>query len=76
MLILSRKIGEAIVIPELHTTLTILRISGQRVRVGVKAPNDCGVYRDELWSKIQSALADVSMEPQGKSTSGFVSREQ
>jgi carbon storage regulator len=69
MLILSRKIGEAIVIPELHTTLTILRVSGRNVRIGIQAPTDYAVYRHELWNKIQSESDGELIEPRQDSNS-------
>ena len=47
MLILSRKEGERIKLGE-SIVLTIVRVSGEKVRVGIEAPPDVGVLRDEL----------------------------
>lgn len=49
MLVLSRKKGEEIVIPELNIVLRVLSIRSGKVRIGIEAPKDTGVYRSELW---------------------------
>jgi carbon storage regulator len=54
MLVLSRKVGQQVVLPDLDVTISIVKISGRRVRVGVSAPGDVAVRRME--SK-QTALA-------------------
>jgi carbon storage regulator len=48
MLVLSRRPGEQIVLPELDITVTVLRISGKRVRVGIAAPPDISILREEI----------------------------
>ncbi len=48
MLVLSRKRGEQIVMPERGLTLTVLHIAGSRVRVGITAPPDVTIRRAEL----------------------------
>jgi len=49
MLVLSRKAGERIHIGN-HVTLTVVSIKGNRVRLGIEAPQDCRIVRDEmLW---------------------------
>lgn len=50
MLVLSRKMGESIVIPEFDVEITIVRI-GKQVRIGIKAPTNVKVLRKELYSK-------------------------
>jgi carbon storage regulator CsrA len=47
MLVLSRRQGEQIVMPECNVTLTILGIEGKRVRLGILAPANVGVRRGE-----------------------------
>jgi carbon storage regulator len=47
MLVLSRKVGESVVIGN-GITVTVVRISGGGVRIGVEAPADCPVMRQEL----------------------------
>jgi carbon storage regulator len=52
MLVLSRKRGEKIVIPQYNITLTVLEIRGDRIRVGITAPQDVPVHRQEIWQRI------------------------
>ncbi|MGD9153423.1 MAG: carbon storage regulator CsrA [Gammaproteobacteria bacterium] len=52
MLILSRKIGEAIVIGE-DVKLVILGFRGNQIRVGIEAPKSIGVNREEIWLRIK-----------------------
>lgn len=49
MLVLSRKIGERIVLPESGVVLTVLGIRGGQIRLGISAPPEIAVYREELW---------------------------
>jgi carbon storage regulator len=51
MLVLSRKINESIVIAD-NIRIKILDIKGDKVKVGVLAPEDVKVFRDELYTKI------------------------
>ena len=52
MLILTRKIGETIVIGD-ETNVTVLGVKGNQVRVGVDAPKDVSVHREEIQKKIE-----------------------
>ncbi|HPM85027.1 MAG TPA: carbon storage regulator [Candidatus Anammoximicrobium sp.] len=52
MLVLSRKSGEQIVLPQCEVTLTVLGVSGSRVRIGIAAPDGTAVHRREIWDKI------------------------
>jgi carbon storage regulator len=51
MLVLSRKVGEKIVIPDCGVTLTVLGVRGNRVRLGIAAPPDTVVHREEVWRR-------------------------
>jgi carbon storage regulator len=55
MLVLSRRIGEKILVPECQVTVTILDIVGSRVRLGISAPDDVEIYREEIWQDIRPA---------------------
>ena len=48
MLILSRKIGEQIVMPDQDVVVTVIAVRGNRVRIGITAPNSVHVLRAEL----------------------------
>jgi carbon storage regulator len=54
MLVLGRKLGERIVVPEINLTLTVVAIDGSTVRLGFTAPSEIGVYREELWDRVCS----------------------
>lgn len=52
MLVLSRKEGESIVVPRCRIEIVVRSIDGDRVRIGVKAPDNTDIYRSELWQEI------------------------
>ncbi|MEC8063624.1 MAG: carbon storage regulator CsrA [Pseudomonadota bacterium] len=56
MLILTRRIGEVLVIGE-DVKLTVLGVRGHQVRIGVDAPKDVAVHRKEIYEKIQTTEA-------------------
>ena len=51
MLILTRKVGETIIINE-NIEVTVLGIQGGQIRIGVNAPKDVAVHREEIHQKI------------------------
>jgi carbon storage regulator len=59
MLVLTRKVGERIVVPDLGMTITVLEVHGNQVRIGIDAPREVTVLREELWREmnVQPALA-------------------
>jgi carbon storage regulator len=52
MLVLSRKLGERIVVPNCELTITVVAIQGNVVRLGVEAPATIPVHREEVWRRI------------------------
>jgi carbon storage regulator len=52
MLVLSRKIGERIVVPHSELTVTVVAVDGKTVRLGISAPKHVEVYREEVWEQI------------------------
>jgi carbon storage regulator len=57
MLVVGRKIGERIVVPHFELSVTVVGIHGNTVRLGVTAPAEIGVYREELWRRAGSRAA-------------------
>jgi carbon storage regulator len=63
MLVLSRKIGEKIVAPQCGLTVAVLGIHGNTVRLGITAPPDLIVHREELMSSLcAGGSADASID--------------
>jgi len=52
MLVLTRKIGETIAIDD-HIKITVVQIKGKQVRLGIEAPKETRVYREEIYKAIQ-----------------------
>ena len=52
MLVLSRKIGERIVVPHCELAVTVVAVEGNAVRLGISAPEDVAVYREEVWQQL------------------------
>jgi carbon storage regulator len=63
MLVLSRKIGERIVLPQFDIEVTVLGITGNKIRVGISAPDTIDVYRAEVWDQIVEK--EVKSAPKG-----------
>jgi carbon storage regulator len=47
MLVLSRKIGERIMIGD-HIVVTVVKLDGSQVRLGIEAPQDIAIFREEI----------------------------
>jgi len=57
VLILTRRVGETLVIGE-DFQVTVLGIKGNQVRIGVKAPKDVSVHREEIFERIRTERSD------------------
>lgn len=57
MLILTRRIGETVMIGD-EISVTVLSINGSQVRVGVNAPRDVPVHREEIYERIKQNEAE------------------
>ena len=64
MLVLTRKLGESIAIDD-HIKIVVVQIKGKQVRLGIKAPNDTKIHREEVYQAIQdenSAASQSSLD--------------
>ena len=52
MLILTRRVGETVMIGD-SVTVTVLGVKGNQVRLGVNAPKDVAVHREEIYERIK-----------------------
>ena len=53
MLILTRRVGESLMVGE-EITVTVLGVKGSQVRIGIDAPKDVAVHREEIYQRIKN----------------------
>jgi carbon storage regulator len=61
MLILTRRIGETLIIGD-DVNITVLGVKGNQVRLGINAPKDVSVHREEIYLRIQQEKQGVEVE--------------
>ena len=59
MLVLSRKKNEAVIVDDV-IRVTVVEIRGEKVRLGIEAPREVPVHRQEVYEAIRNAAADPS----------------
>ncbi|QUX94716.1 carbon storage regulator [Marinomonas sp. CT5] len=61
MLILTRRVGETLMVGD-EVSVTVLGVKGNQVRIGINAPKDVSVHREEIYLRIQKEQDDEISE--------------
>lgn len=56
MLILTRKVGETLMVGE-KVTVTVMDVKGNQVKIGISAPKEVAVHREEIYERVQAEKA-------------------
>ncbi len=72
MLILTRRVGETVMIGD-DVTITVLGVKGNQVRVGINAPKNVAVHREEIYERIKREQHPEEIAAEKPKTSEFVS---
>ncbi len=59
MLVLTRKLGESIAIDD-HIKIVVVQIKGKQVRLGIKAPKETKIHREEVYQAIQDQNTEAA----------------
>ena len=73
MLVLTRRLGEVLRIGD-GITIKVVEIKGKQVKVGISAPIDLPIYREEVYEKVQAAnrlSSELTMDVFGKIKEAF-----
>jgi carbon storage regulator len=60
MLILTRRVGETLIIGDGDVKFTVLGVKGNQVRLGVDAPKNVSIHREEIYQRIQKEKEEKS----------------
>ncbi|MGO3345337.1 MAG: carbon storage regulator CsrA [Marinomonas sp.] len=61
MLILTRRVGEALMVGD-EVSVTVLGVKGNQVRIGINAPKDVSVHREEIYLRIKKEQGEQVLE--------------
>jgi carbon storage regulator len=73
MLILTRRVGETVVIGD-EVTVTVLGVKGNQVRLGVNAPRHVAVHREEIYERIKREQTDEEVHEVPRAAFGALQR--
>lgn len=73
MLVLTRRPDQSIMIGA-DIVVTVLEVRGDQVRIGIRAPRDVDVHRDEVWLELQQANREAAL-PDRKAVEGLAKRQ-
>jgi len=59
MLILTRRVGEALMVGD-DTKIVVLGVKGSQIRLGINAPKDVKVHREEIYEKINEESSETA----------------
>lgn len=62
MLVLTRKLGESIAIDD-HIKIVVVQIKGKQVRLGIEAPRETKIHREEVYSAIRDQNQEAAKAP-------------